>query len=113
MGAQAVFEWGVAYDDRAADSGVNRLVTTQSTMGAVCRCGGLADGEEYLLGEGRDTLNFRDPNDPNVFIAKPTRELYMVFRKQNLASGAAVGVRFIYDIVSLTTAEQAALCCRC
>lgn len=55
-------------------------------------------------------------NDIACVMNKPTRSLYMSVHSENIAQIASIGlsVRVVYDVVSLTSSEQAELfqyCC--
>jgi len=61
------------------------------------------------LGGVKDTVCLRDNTSPGFLRLFPAKSLYFTAEKQNLVSGGDLIVFISYDIVTLTTSEQAAL----
>lgn len=99
------FKWGLLNRNPGA---ISNLLSQEGLLCFVGRSGGLADGEEYVIGGDIDEIFFGE-RPHGVVRDSPTRCLYFGAEVKNLADGAGVTVRVEYDIVTLTQSEQVAM----
>jgi hypothetical protein len=112
MSSPIIFAWGLTRGDVSSED--NLL----DAPGLICYRGKAVEkqiGEDGLLLD-EEAVALNNPNDRAVVINRPTRTLYLSTMCDNCSTptGIKLVVRLVYDVVTLTSAEQADLfnyCC--
>lgn len=107
----ALIKFDMGLCNNEPEAGMVDLIDCPFLVGYVGRC---ADGYHSLdwltFGEHVDTIR---RGDVGFFRGGPSRKLYLVVGSVDLANDVKVRVRVEYDVVTLSTSEQAALAYQC
>jgi hypothetical protein len=107
-----LFKFDVAVTSKTPSADLESILDCQNLVArvGVAGEGGAIEGVSNFGGHDHD---IRRGGEKGFFNGSPGKVLYHVVDSVNLGSGVKVRVRIEYDVVTLTTAEQAQLAFTC